>query len=109
MASAKPAYVLIDRYCKLYEQKYGSKPVMNRFKRQWGFADMASDLGLKEAEEIVEYFFETHKRAPQVEDLLYNYETLKELRDAEIVDLEHRRAVRERTRLMVQKWEDENE
>lgn len=106
--AVKPGYVLIDKYCKAYEKKYGSKPVMNRFKRQWGFTDMATDLGLKESEEIIEYFFSIHRRPPRVEDLLNNYENLKELRDAEIVDLEHRRAVRERTRKMVQDWEDKD-
>ncbi len=105
MAAAKPAFGLIDFYVKEYEKKYGVRPAMNRFKRQWHFAAMIDDYGFEEAKNIIQYFFTTCRRAPKIEDLLYNYEDLKEMRDAEILDIEHRKKVREQTRRMVEEWE----
>ena len=43
--SPKNGKPLLDYYVKKYEEAEGTRPVMNRTKKVWGFSDMYEDLG----------------------------------------------------------------
>jgi len=99
------AYALISLYVKCYEQKYGVKPGLNRYKEKWAFQDVVDDLGYERARETVEFYFTTGRVGHPLNYFLYNYEKLDELEKELKEDEANRLALREQTRLKVQEWE----
>ena len=79
-AKGKP---LLEYYVKRYEEENGERPVINRNKKVWAFADMYTDLG-QEAYKVIDYFFKSYEKGyHDVDRLMYNYDDLLiEMRDA---------------------------
>jgi hypothetical protein len=105
--TAKQTNTLISLFEKLYEDKYQVKPKLNRFKHKYGIGDMVDQFGYKEAEEIIEFFFQT-TREHSITNLLYNYEELKETIDIRAEDDLRRKEIREETRRRVEGWNSDD-
>lgn len=61
---------LLEYFIKAYVKAEASKPLINRNKKVWGFNDMHRDLGKKEAEEVIDYFFEVYDNGAHDSDKL---------------------------------------
>lgn len=80
-AKGKP---LLEYYVKRYEEEEGRRPVMNRTKKIWAFADMYEDLG-QDAFKVVDFFFRSYENGyHDVDRLMFNYDDLfNEMNEAE--------------------------
>lgn len=86
-AKGKP---LLEYYVKRYEEVEGTRPVMNRTKKVWGFADMYEDLG-QDAFKVIDFFFNSYDNGyHDVDRLMYNYDDLYNEMQAQAKDLERR-------------------
>lgn len=75
---------LLEYYVKRYEEEEGHRPVINRNKKVWAFADMFADLG-KDAYDVVDFFFHSYENGyHDVDRLMYNYDDLfNEMKEAQ--------------------------
>lgn len=82
--SPKKGKPLLEYYVKRYEEEEGQRPVMNRTKKVWAFADMYEDLG-QDSYKVIDYFFYSYENGyHDVDRLIYNYDDLySEMNDAE--------------------------
>ncbi len=107
MATVKPAYILLGEFERLFKEKYKTRPNLNKYKHQHGFTAMVDQYGLDESRAITEHFFKMERPPHKIEDLLYNYEVVKEVLDRIREDEVNRAKLREETRLRVEsmrKW-----
>lgn len=108
MASKKQIHALIGYFLTKYALRYKRELQINRFREQWAFDSMITDLGYERALEVIDYYFEMKKPGHPLQYLLYNYDkisvTIKELAD----DEEDRRKLREETEKRVAEWERTN-
>lgn len=101
----KYANELLNLFVELYSGKYGTRPVINRFKQKWGFIDMYEDLGMARSKEVINFYFKGGRPGHTVEGLLYNYERLDQtLKDIE-KDEEDRKKIRLETKKRLEEWE----
>lgn len=103
MATREQGSRLINVFNKAWQEKYGKPYIGNRHSDQWGFMDMISDLGYKEAKELVQYYFNlasenNHDR----KWLIYNYDKVYETKVKVQEDKEHRRRLMEQTKRMME-------
>lgn len=86
---AQQANALITKYVKLYQQKYGEKPTINRYREKWGFQAMIEDLGKDDAEAVIVYYLSLTIR----HELLELFRTYDELHKNRLADEEDKRRV----------------
>jgi hypothetical protein len=91
---------------KVFADRYGRKPQLNRYREKWGFQDMITDLGYDRAKEIVEYYFRTSKPGHPVAFLLNNYDKINRYYEEKQDDDEKRRKLREATAARVREWDE---
>lgn len=104
----KYANILLAKYMKNYEARYGRVPEMNRFRDKWGFRGMYEDLGSNQAERVVDYYFRTSRPGHPLSYLLYNYDKLNKILLELDKDAENRIRLRKETEERVKKWEEMN-
>lgn len=107
MTEAQKVNALISLYEKLYKDKYGRKPTINRYKDKWGFTDMLKDLGQAEAIAIVEYYFETPRPGHPLVQLFRNYELMSKIKHEKAQDEAKRAELREETEKRVKEWNEQ--
>jgi hypothetical protein len=108
MTVNQQAYSLISLYEKKYEQKYGSKPSINRHRDKWGFQDMVEDLGYDRAKYIVEYYFDLRYVGHPLQTLLRSYDRFDEIDRDRQNDEVNRLRLRELTKKKVEEFEREH-
>lgn len=105
---AQQANALITKYVKLYTDKHGKAPVINRYRERWGFQSIIEDLGRADANKVVEYYF-TYKRADHpVQELLRSYDELHKNRLADEKDIQDREKLRIETARRVKEYLDKH-
>lgn len=92
--------MLMTRYVKLYENRYGKKPVFNRNTERWAFGYLLEDLG-HEALPALEYYF-TLKRSLNSSDFLKNYHEINQWRQEDEEDRVLRMRLAEKTKRRVE-------
>ncbi len=96
-------YVLLAQYEKLYFNKYGVKPRINKYRDKWGMESMIEDLGIERARQALDLYFKTVSSDSHSLKVLYNnYDRLMAEADIKEKDAAHRRAIMEATRKRVQ-------
>jgi hypothetical protein len=105
---AKQAYSLISLYEKCYEEKYGRKPNVNRFREKWGFQDMIADLDYDQSKDVIRYYFKTGKTGHPVPFLLQNYDKINEFMIEKAADDAKRAELRRMTEERVREWDSKN-
>ena len=101
----KLPYVLISLYEVLYTEKYGKKPVVNRYREKWGMQDVIESVGFDRAKELLEYYFKTSKYGHPVNYFFMNFDNIDKTLEAQAEDIEHRRKLKELTKQMVEERE----
>ena len=108
---AQHANALITKYVKLYKERYGEAPVINRYRDRWGFQNMIEDLGKGDADKVIAYYFSLDK----VHDLIDLFRSYDELHKNRLADEEDRRRVAQleietakRVKEYLKKWPQKN-
>jgi hypothetical protein len=104
---AQQANVLITRYVKLYGEKYGEKPTVNRYRERWGFQAAIEDLGRTDAEKAIEYFF-ILDGPHDIPTFLRRYDELHKMRVADEEDKRRVAKLHEETAKRVKEWQERN-
>ena len=103
----KLSYTLLSMYEALYTEKYGKKPVVNRYREKWGMQDVIDSVGFQRAKEILEYYFKTGKNGHPIMWFFNNFDSLDRMMGQRAEDDEHRQKLRSLTKQMVEEMENE--
>lgn len=71
-------YQLVDLYAKLYADKYGRKPTVNKYRDKYGFEDMIDSVGFERTVELLHYYFGTERSSHTLQGLFYNFDKYDE-------------------------------
>jgi hypothetical protein len=103
--SNKEPHALITLYVSLFEERYGKKPTLNRFKEKWAMQDLIDSVGYSRAQDLIEYYFTLSKYGHPLNWFFYNFDKLDRLwKDIED-DKAHRDMLRSKTKTMVEERE----
>ncbi len=102
MANEKQPYVLIGLYESLYQERYGKKPRVNKFRDKWAMQDVIDSVGFERAKELVVYYFKTSKSGHPLNFFFYNFDKIDYLKAEIEKDITKRRILREETKRMVE-------
>lgn len=101
-AKNKLAYALVDLYCLLYTSKYGSEPMINKYKDKYGFAEIVDHLGFDRTKQVLEYYFQTPRAGHPINQFFNNYHELVLNMDKSQARAEELKAIREATKRRVE-------
>jgi hypothetical protein len=102
VANEKQPYVLIGLYESLYQERYGKKPRINKFREKWAMQDVIDSVGFERAKELVVYYFKTSKSGHPLNFFFYNFDKIDYLKAEIEKDITKRRILREETKRMVE-------
>jgi hypothetical protein len=98
-------HALITLYVSLFEERYGKKPTLNRFREKWAMQDLIDSVGYSRAKDLIEYYFTLSKYGHPLNWFFYNFDKLDKLwKDIED-DKAHRDMLRSNTKAMVEERE----
>lgn len=60
-SAEKEAYSLLSEYSKLYKNKYGTIPLINKYKEKWAMLSLVEDFGREEIEIDLHHYFKLIK------------------------------------------------
>lgn len=105
MATAKDCHTLTGHFEKCYKERYGQKPVLNKYAARWGFDAVLNDLSVLDAKALVEYYFKTesHNRH-SIDWFFYNYHNLIINRKAQQDDAARRAVLRAESARRTEEW-----
>ena len=96
---------LMNRFIKLYEDKYGVKPKFNRNTAKWGFEYFLEDVGA-EAQDTLDYYFTLDRpNGHSSQEFLRNYDDYNKWMIEDAEDAEYRRQLRLKTKQKVEEFE----
>jgi len=98
----KEPYVLIGLYEKLYFEKYGKKPRLNKFREKWAMQDVVDSVGYDRARELIEYYFKTSKNGHPLNFFFYNFDRIDQVESDARKDKANRAMLREQTKKLVE-------
>lgn len=98
----KQPYVMLWKYEKLYEEKYGKKPTVNKYRDKSAMKDVIDSVGFDRGMELLEYYFKTPKYGHPLIFFLYNFDRIDRVVKDVIKDKENRKILREATKKMVE-------
>lgn len=105
MVTAKQCHTLTSYYITLYEQKYGSKPIVNRNSARWGFDGVLTDMGMTEAKHLLDYYFTTiQPKRHALNVFFYSYDELYEAMKIQEEDIARRAEYRKETKKRAEEW-----
>lgn len=101
MSTRKGAYSMLDDYQNLFEEKYGRRPTINRYRDMWGMKDLIEHVGLREARKILRYYFSTAKAGHPLDFFYNNYDKLIQSMELQAKDAERRKKLLKDTERLV--------
>lgn len=107
MASAKDCHTLTSYYEKLYKEKYGSVPNVNRVTARWNFDSILSGPGVTvgKVKEFLDYYFTTPPtKGHDLEWFFYNYNKVVKGMEETKEDLAHRQKLMEESEKRAEAW-----
>jgi len=72
----KDSYSLLSEYSRLYQERYGSKPVVNKYKEKWAMNSLIEDFGKEEVLETLVYYFKLSKDRHPINWFYNNFSTI---------------------------------
>jgi hypothetical protein len=95
---------LITAYVKLFDQYYGFKPTINRFRVKWGMMDVIDSVGYDRAMELLKYYFSCETdHSP--ERFMGSFDRLESVMVESEKDAARRAALRAETQRRVEEFE----
>ena len=103
--SNQEPHALITLYVSLFEERYGKKPTLNRFREKWAMQDLIDSVGYSRAKGLIEYYFTLSKYGHPLNWFFYNFDKIDKMwKDVED-DKVHRDMLRSNTKAMVEERE----
>lgn len=99
---SKFSHALLNHYIKLYEDRYGRKPVVNIYKEKWAMADVIESIGYDRGKELLDYYFQVTNPSHQLTWFFYNFDRLDDMLNKTEQDKERRAKIRAATKTMVE-------
>lgn len=103
--SSKLCYALLSHYSKLYEQKYGRKPTINRHREKWAMNDVIESVGYDRALALLDYYFKVTNPSHGLSWFFYNFDRLDDMLSKTDEDARRRARIRKMTKKMVEEAE----
>ncbi len=101
--AAKSEYILLTEYGKLYEARYGRKPVINKYREKWGMRDAIDEIGEANVRECLKYYLSVNPQDGHSLPYFYsNFDKIFDLINRKKEDAVIRRQLREKTRRLVE-------
>lgn len=105
MPTPKQAHALTSYFQKLYREKYGMEPKLNRYAARWGFDSMLMDMSDEAVKGLIEYYFQTVSTNGHALDwFFYNYEKLADAKVKAEEDAAALKELREQSRIRTEEW-----
>ena len=70
---------MLWKYEKLYEEKYGKKPMLNKYRDKSAMKDVIESVGFERGMDLLEYYFNTPKYGHPLIFFLYNFDRIDAL------------------------------
>lgn len=102
MATNKEPYILLTIYMALYEQKYGKKPRLNKYKEKWAMQDVLDSIGFEAAKDVLNYYFRTGKSGHPLSFFYNNFDRLEDMMIQINKDIANRARLLEETKRLVE-------
>jgi len=102
MATNKEPYILLTIYMALYEQKYGKKPRINKYKEKWAMQDVLDSIGFEQAKDVLNYYFRTGKNGHPLNFFYNNFDRLEDMMIQINKDVANRARLLEKTKKLVE-------
>ena len=102
MAANKEPYILLTIYMALYEQKYGKKPRINKYKEKWAMQDVLDSIGFEQAKDVLNYYFRTGKNGHPLNFFYNNFDRLEDMMIQINKDVANRARLLEQTKRLVE-------
>lgn len=102
MATNKEPYILLTIYMALYEQKYGKKPRLNKYKEKWAMQDVLDSIGFEAAKDVLNYYFRTGKSGHPLNFFYNNFDRLEDMMIQINKDIANRERLLEETKRLVE-------
>jgi len=102
MATNKEPYILLTIYMSLYEQKYGKKPRINKYKEKWAMQDVLDSIGFEQAKDVLNYYFRTGKNGHPLNFFYNNFDRLEDMMIQINKDVANRARLLEKTKKLVE-------
>lgn len=102
MATSKEPYILLTIYMALYEQKYGKKPRLNKYKEKWAMQDVLDSIGFEAAKDVLNYYFRTGKSGHPLNFFYNNFDRLEDMMIQVNKDIANRARLLEETKRLVE-------
>ena len=106
MASEKEPYVLIGLYESLYNERYGKRPKLNKFREKWAMQDVIDSVGFDISKELLVYYFKTSKSGHPISFFFFNFDKIDYLKTEMQKDAENRRLLLLATKKLVEGGEE---
>lgn len=105
MATPKQAHALVTYFGKKSKEKYGFDPKVNRYAARWGFDSILMDMSSKDAEALIDYYFQTvSPNGHSLDWFFYNYEKLAEAKEKTDADRKRLAEIRKATKKRTEEW-----
>lgn len=95
-------YILVWKYQKLYNEKYGKDVVVNKFKGKSAMQDVIDSIGFDRAMELLEYYFKIDKPNHPLFFFLWNFDRIDVAEKEMSKDKVKRKMLREQTKKLVE-------
>lgn len=101
----KQANELINYFIKLYGEKFGEKPVLNRHKQRFAVSDVLEDISYTKAQAILRYLVKVDAE-PSLTKFCYEYDELEVKMQREKKDDQERLQLRKETEQRVKEFRE---
>jgi len=91
------AQALLTRFTNGFVERYGWKPVINRYKSKWGMVDVIDSIGYQRATELIDYYFKC-EADHTVEGFFNTFDSLDKMQIEQEADAKKRARLRAETR-----------
>lgn len=105
---ASLAFALLNHYSKLYKDRYGKAPQINKYKEKWAASSILEDYGQDQAFKVMDYYFTLSKEGHPLNYMFNNFDNIQSTMQSNIKDEEIRRQRRKETARLRQEWLDGN-
>jgi CRISPR/Cas system-associated endonuclease Cas3-HD len=97
VADRKDRFILIGYFEKLYRDKFGEKPVINKYNEQWAADALLESFGREDCEMAMRYYFHVN-HVPSWKSYANNVDRLLNSIAMQQQDKESRKEMREKAR-----------
>lgn len=99
-------YILLGIYEKLYFEKHGKKPRVNKYRDKWAMKDVIDTVGYYRALDLINYYFNINRPDHPLLFFLNNFDKMDQVSKELEKDKAKRKALREATKRLVEGVEE---